>query len=220
MPANKPAAEGKRGDSRSPAHPGATSANYSVRFFDEQFQRQINAHDLVLNPFEQAALPYLRGCVLDYGCGLGNLAVAAAQRGCSVLALDASPAAIAHLGQRAAEGLAIEARQADLREHVIDEDFDTVVSIGLLMFFDCASATRALARLQAAVRPGGVMVLNVLVEGTTYLEMFDARSYCLFPRRDIKAAFVDWKIVFSEARDFPAPGERIKSFLTLIACKP
>jgi SAM-dependent methyltransferase len=62
----------------------------SVRRFDEQFARQVREGDLRLNPFETAALPYLSGRVLDYGCGLGNLAVAAARRDCTVVALDAS----------------------------------------------------------------------------------------------------------------------------------
>jgi tellurite methyltransferase len=196
-------------------------SDYSVRFFNEQFKRQIGAGELALNPFEQAALPYLRGCVLDYGCGLGNLACAAAQRGCSVLALDASAAAIDHLKNRvAAEGLAVEARQADLRDYEISEDFDVVVSIGLLMFFDCDRARRTLSRLQAAVRAGGLAVINVLVEGTTYLEMFDAQGHCLFERDEIEKSFAGWQVQHLEFRDFPAPGERVKSFVTLIARKP
>ena len=82
----------------------------SVRFFDEQFRRQLRDAELQLNPFEQAALPWLAGRVLDYGCGLGNLAVAAARRGCTVVALDGSPTAIAHLRAVArAESLPIEA---------------------------------------------------------------------------------------------------------------
>jgi tellurite methyltransferase len=198
-------------------------SDYSVRFFDEQFQRQIRAGDLALNPFEQAALPYLQGRVLDFGCGLGNLACAAARRGCSVLALDASAAAIDSLKARsAAEGLAVEARQADLRDYeitTIDGQFDVVVSIGLLMFFDCATARRALARLQAAVADDGVAIINVLVEGTTYFEMFDAQSHCLFARDEVERAFAGWQILHSEFRDFPAPGERVKSFVTLVAQK-
>ena len=43
--------------------------------------------------------------------------------------------------------------------------FDAIVSIGLLMFFDCATARRVLADVRAHVRPGGVAVVNVLVEG-------------------------------------------------------
>ncbi len=50
----------------------------SVEFFEAQFRRQIREGDFKLNPFETLALDYLRGDVLDLGCGLGNLALAAA----------------------------------------------------------------------------------------------------------------------------------------------
>ena len=65
----------------------------SVRFFDEQFRRQLQQGAFALNPFEIEALPRLRGEVLDAGCGLGKLSLAEAERGCAVLALAASPAA-------------------------------------------------------------------------------------------------------------------------------
>ena len=79
--------------------------------------------------------------MLDFGCGLGNLAMAAAVQGCPVLALDASPTAIAALHRRAqAAALPVEAIEADLRHYRIGEDFDCVVSIGLLAFLDCATA--------------------------------------------------------------------------------
>jgi len=193
----------------------------SVDFFDRQFRQQVQNHDFQLNPFELAALPHLRGRVLDFGCGLGNLAVAAAQRGCSVLALDASPAAIGHLRQRAAaESLPIEAVEADLRTHEIGGEFDGVVAIGLLMFFDCPTAGRVLSMLQSRVRPGGIAVINVLVEGTTWLDMFDAEQCCLFARGEMAERFAGWEILLSEFRDFDAPEQRVKSFVTIIARKP
>ena len=49
------------------------TGNRSIAFFDEQFRRP-NDDALQLNPFEKPALPYLRAEVLDFGCGLGNLA--------------------------------------------------------------------------------------------------------------------------------------------------
>ena len=195
--------------------------NSSVAFFDRQFQQQARDQDFQLNPFELAALPHLNGRVLDFGCGMGNLSLAAAERGCSVVALDASRSAISHLRQRAAAAaLPVEAIEADLRNHEVTEDFDCVVSIGLLMFFDCATASRLLSMLQDRVRPGGIAVVNVLVEGTTYLDMFQADHYCLLPRTEMERRFAGWNIIHSEFRDFDAPGQRIKSFVTLIAQKP
>jgi tellurite methyltransferase len=199
----------------------AMETNSSIAFFDSQFQQQVRDQDYELNPFELAALPHLQGRVLDFGCGLGNLAVAAAERGCSVLALDASRSAISNLRQRALDkALPVEAVETDLRNYEIAGDFDCVVSIGLLMFFDCATAGRVLSMLQASVHPGGIAVINVLIEGTTYLDMFQPGNYCLFARDELDSRFAGWTIIHSEFRDFDAPDQTIKSFITLIAQKP
>ncbi len=62
-----------------------------------------------------------------------------------VVALDGSHAAIAHLRRVAqAESLPITAAEADLRTHEVREDFDAVAGIGLLMFFDCTTASAQL----------------------------------------------------------------------------
>lgn len=191
----------------------------SIRFFDAQFRRQAAAGDFALNPFERRALPYLQGSVLDLGCGLGNLAVAAARQGARVLALDASPSAIESLAARAqAAGLSIEARLADLADFQPEGAFDAVVAIGLFMFFPCDVARRQLRRALAAVRPGGVAVVNVLIEGTTYLGMFDAeRGYCLFAETELHAAFAGWPLLDDRIERFDAPGGTVKRFRTVIA---
>ena len=196
------------------------NTNTSVDFFDRQFRRQLVEHDFELNPFERMALPHLRGRVLDFGCGMGNLAAEAARRGCSVLALDASGAAIEHLQRVAAEqSLAIEALQADLRRFDIVSDFDAVVSIGLLMFFDCATARRKLQTLLAHVRPGGTAIVNLLVQGTTYTDMFDADSHCLFERGALEASFAGWQVLEAASSEFAAADGRVKAFETVIARK-
>jgi len=187
-------------------------------FFARQFRRQVEAGDYALNPFERAVLPYLRGDLLDLGCGLGNLAFAAAGRGCRVTALDASGVAVADLARRAGErGLALEAHCADLRHYVPARQYDCVVSIGLLMFLACPDARGLLVRVRDAVRPGGVMAVNVLIEGTTYMEMFDAGGYCLFGRDELGEVFAGWDIRLSRHEDFPAPGGALKRFHTLVA---
>ena len=197
------------------------TTDQSIEFFERQFAQQVRDQRFELNPFETLSLPHLHGRVLDFGCGLGNLAVAAARRGCSVVALDASGVAIEHLRQVAStEGLAIDARQVDLRHHAIQEDFDTIVAVGLLMFFDCPTASDTLADIQAHVKPGGTAIVNLLVEGTTYLDMFDADSHCLFARDELARRFAHWDILAAEACDFPAPRGLRKSFATVIARKP
>jgi tellurite methyltransferase len=199
---------------------GVTS-DRSIEFFEQQFAQQLREHRFELNPFETLSLPHLHGRVLDFGCGLGNLTIAAARRGCSVVALDASGAAIDHLRRVAStEGLAIEARQVDLRHHAIQEDYDTIVSIGLLMFFDCPTAFDTLANIQAHVQPGGTAIINLLVEGTTFLDMFDVESHCLFARDELARRFAHWDVLAAEHGDYPAPRGSMKSFETLIARKP
>jgi tellurite methyltransferase len=193
-------------------------SNRSVEFFRHQFEHQIEATDYRLNPFEEWSLPYVSGRVLELGCGLGNLSLEAARRGASVTALDACPNAVADLQRRAqAEALAIQVREADLIEWTAADTYDTVVSIGLLMFFTCDDGRRVLQEIRRAVRPGGVAAVNVLVEGTTFMAMFDPQHYCLFPVDELARTFADWQILLDRHDEFPAPEGTVKRFATMIA---
>ena len=194
---------------------------HSVRFFDTQFQRQINTGEFELNPFERLTLPYLAGDVLDLGCGLGNLAVAAARADCRVNGLDGSPTGIARLRETAGcLGLAIEAHETDLACYRIDKSYDSIVAIGLLMFFPRQQAEMLLADIVARVKPGGVVALNVLTEGTTFLGMFEPGHYHLFPRGALHAAVAGWEVLVESHDIFPAPNDTVKDFETLIARRP
>jgi tellurite methyltransferase len=192
--------------------------NRSIHFFDEQFRRQVAAGEFALNPFERAALPHVHGRTLDLGCGLGNLAVAAARAGAQVMALDASPAAIERITAIAGrERLAIDARVADLQEYRISGSFDTVVSIGLVMFFPQDRAWEMVGRICNAVTTGGTVILNVLVEGTTYLDMFEPGHFHLFDPLKLAQRFEGWDSILMQRDSFDAAGGTKKEFLTLIA---
>jgi tellurite methyltransferase len=199
----------------------AEPTNRGIEFFDTQFQRQIRDYEFVLNPFEESVLPYLSGRVLDLGCGLGNLTIEAARRGCSVLALDASAHAIERIRSVAAsESLSVEATVADLVTYQISEDFDVIVSIGLLMFLKRDRARELLSEIHRHVRPGGNAIINVLIEGTTFLEMFEPGHYYLFGHDEIQDSFAGWQILESKYNNFEAPGQTVKMFTTVVARKP
>lgn len=195
--------------------------NQSVEFFDAQFQRQVREREYALNPFETLALDYLKGSVLDLGSGIGNLSLEAGRRGHRVTAVDASPTAVARINADAAlEKIPVRAVAADIGNWAIDAQYDTVVAIGLLMFFRRGRALELLSAIRDHVDPGGRAVVNVLVEGTTYMGMFDADNYCLFAPDELEERFGGWTILASRRQSFPAPGETRKEFSTVIAEKP
>ena len=158
--------------------------------------------------------------VLDLGCGLGNLAVEAARRGASVVAVDASPTPIAHI-QRVAEqeNLALQGVQADLSNYRIDDQYDTIVAISLLMFFERERALALLDEILQHVKPGGCAVINVLIEGTTFLGIFQPGHFYLFGRDELMRRFAGWQVLEHVYQTFPAPENTEKVFATIVARK-
>lgn len=195
-----------------------TMDNRSVDFFERQFQEQIARQDFNLNPFEELALRHLRGTVLDLGCGLGNLALAAARRSHRVVAVDASHAAVERIREVASrDALPVDAIESDISTWRPDREFDSVAAIGLLMFFAHKHAVELLENLQRHVRRSGVAVVNVLIEGTTFLKMFDSSGWCLFGRDELPRRFDGWTLLESRIDRFDAPGGTQKVFSTVVA---
>ena len=93
--------------------------------------------------------------VLDVAAGNGNASLAAARRGCEVVATDYVPALLERARERAvAERLAIEFREADVEAlPFADGSFDVVVSTFGVMF--APDQARAAAEMLRVCRPGG-----------------------------------------------------------------
>lgn len=93
--------------------------------------------------------------VLDVAAGSGNASLAAARRGCEVVATDYVEGLLDRARQRAqAEGLPLVTRVADAEELPFDdESFDAVLSTVGVMF--TPNPDRAADELVRVVRPGG-----------------------------------------------------------------
>ena len=98
----------------------------------------------------------LRGSVLDIGCGTGEHALMAAQRGVEAAGIDSSPAAI-EIARRKARERGLNVRF--LVHNALDlasmgEQFDTVLDSGLFHVFSDEDRAAYVEGLKAVTRPG------------------------------------------------------------------
>jgi 2-polyprenyl-3-methyl-5-hydroxy-6-metoxy-1,4-benzoquinol methylase len=102
--------------------------------------------------------PANRPDVLDLGCGLGRHAIAFAQAGFNVTAIDASETAIAHLRERTEElGLEIDARTQDLFDASLPTgSFDIVLSYNVIYHGHRELFFQAIEHVRALLRPAGL----------------------------------------------------------------
>jgi cyclopropane fatty-acyl-phospholipid synthase-like methyltransferase len=99
----------------------------------------------------------LRGRVLDIGCGTGEHALMAAERGFEATGIDAAPTAIGIAERKAAER-GLNARFViwnALELSKLGEQFDTVLDCGLFHVFSDLDRARYVESLGAAIPAGG-----------------------------------------------------------------
>jgi ubiquinone/menaquinone biosynthesis C-methylase UbiE len=99
--------------------------------------------------------------LLEVGCGTGTLAVAAAQRGATVVAFDRSEAMLELAKEKAHEaGVTVDWRQGEAAFPPIgDEQFDVVTATFVLSELSRDLAALAVRRMAEALRPGGQLLI-------------------------------------------------------------
>lgn len=111
--------------------------------------------------------------VVDFGAGIGRLAIPLVELGFDVLAVDSSPAMLDALAERAAAaGVEVPTVQsdgdglADLIADIADRPVDVVVARAVLIHHDYAGVERIVTALAGALRPGGHLIADWPLGGT------------------------------------------------------
>jgi magnesium-protoporphyrin O-methyltransferase len=151
----------------------------------------------------------LRGLrVLDAGCGTGALALAAAQRGAQVLAIDLSPTLVNLARERCTpvdgEG-AIDFRSGDMLDVGLGS-FDLVVGMDSLIHYHCDDAVAVLAGLAQRTR---MAMLFTFAPSSPALAAMHAMGK-LFPRGQRSPAIVP--VAESRLRERIAGSSQLQDF--------
>jgi ubiquinone/menaquinone biosynthesis C-methylase UbiE len=119
--------------------------------------------------------------VLDVAAGNGNASLAAARRWCEVTSTDYVPALLeGGRARAAAEGHAIEFRQADAEDLPFDDaSFDVVLSTFGVMF--APNQSKAAAEMLRVCRPGGTIALANWTPGGFIGQVFRALGKYVAP---------------------------------------
>jgi ubiquinone/menaquinone biosynthesis C-methylase UbiE len=142
----------------------------------ERWGDHVSVYETVFEPFTLqfaeaaiSALDLSAGCsVLDVGAGSGGAALAMAEQGLRVTAIDASPRMIERIVARASErGLTVDARAMDGQALQFDDaSFDAALSVlGIILFPD---VERGLAEMRRVVRPGSKVSVVTWTEPHKY----------------------------------------------------
>ena len=156
-----------------PTRPGGDRARWDARYGESGGALLFGTDAAPLLERVARWLPR-RGRALDLACGEGQNAVWLAARGLDVTGLDVSPVAVARARALARQrGVRLAARVADLARRGPRRGWYDVVTC--FHFLD----RRLVPAMAAALRPGGVVVVEVATVRNLRLHPRPGRRYCL-----------------------------------------
>lgn len=104
----------------------------------------------------------LRGEILDIGCGAGEHAIYLAQRGYSIVGIDASQPAIEYAQENARnKEITVQFEVADAMS-LGENKYDTILDSALFHIFDPLDRIKYVASLKQACRSGGLVCILAL----------------------------------------------------------
>jgi cyclopropane fatty-acyl-phospholipid synthase-like methyltransferase len=107
-----------------------------------------------------AYLPAETGRTLELGCSIGVFTAMLAPRCSQLVAVDFSPAALAHARERlaGADVRNVELLERRLPEGTPEGPFDTIVCAEILYYWSAELVFEGLQRIEAALAPGGALL--------------------------------------------------------------
>ncbi len=117
----------------------------------------VSLHELILETIEAEYAAKGPLAMLDAGCGTGRLLQLLETRG-TTEGIDASDEAVAFCGKR---GLGSVRRENLNTADLGGERFDVITSIDVLYHRDIADEAEVLNRIAAALRPDGIVIVNL-----------------------------------------------------------
>jgi SAM-dependent methyltransferase len=101
---------------------------------------------------------WIRGKVLDIGCGTGEHTIMLSRLGCDVLGIDFAPHAVEQArSNAAAKGVDARFEVADAMNLGSEPGYQTIIDSALFHIFDDAHRAHYVSSLHVAVRPGGLV---------------------------------------------------------------
>lgn len=169
--------------------------------WEQKYQSGARPHDGPPSGLLRRWLPALpRGRALDVATGLGRNAIFLAKAGYQVDAIDISPTGLRAAARKARRrGVRVNWIEADLDAYALPKArYDLVVNAFFLK-------RRLLRALKAAVKPGGIMIVETHLESSTPDGAPSSRGYRL-GRGELGRRFRGWEVLDLEEGLFTEGG--------------